>query len=168
MPSSDYGAGSGEAEHLFGDDVALHGERAAADRQRRCEQESVVPDRVDVGELAVRAAGEVDVGRARTGPFGKHSDRARAVEHAGRAGELFGQRHHVLTVLVAHDLLDRRLGARSATLDAGGQRAQPVEPQHLGLDMEGSRLLALAIVGQAACGDDQSQQVGGGWPSTPQ
>ena len=36
-----------QAEHVFGDDVALDGERTAAERQRRMEQIAVVPDRVD-------------------------------------------------------------------------------------------------------------------------
>ena len=41
---------TGKSEDVFGDDVALHGERAATERQCGMEEVAVVPDRVDVGE----------------------------------------------------------------------------------------------------------------------
>src|SRR5687768_2863816 len=60
----------GQAEDSLPDDVALHLRRAAADGQRRREQEPVVP----------------------------HA--TRPVEHAVRAGEVLRRAHDVLAVLV--------------------------------------------------------------------
>src|SRR5690606_32621545 len=89
------GAGAGspglrvvrEAEDALGEDVALDLARAAADRQRRGEQEAVVPER--------------DVGAQRPG----------VGEHAARAGQVLGEAHDPLAVLVGQDRKSTRLNS---------------------------------------------------------
>ena len=83
-----------QAEHPLGDDVALHLAGAAADGEGRGEQEAVVPRS----------------GRRASGP-------ASASIPAG-AGEVLGQAHDVLAVLVGEHLADRRLGPGLLALDA--------------------------------------------------
>src|SRR4029079_19196434 len=64
---------AGESEHLLGDDVPLDRERAAADRQRRREQDPVVPARIDVGELARTVVAEPVLRRSRLRPCGQRA-----------------------------------------------------------------------------------------------
>src|SRR5687768_6403933 len=109
----------GEAEHPLGDDVALHLRGATADREGASEQEPVVPA-VLVGSVERTAIGE----------------------HALGAGQVLGQLHELLPVLVGEQLADRRLGAGRLPLHGGGDRAQANEPEDLGLDVERSETLA--------------------------
>ena len=76
-------------------------------------------------------------------PGGNSSGRSGAGDHAVRPGDVLGEFHHVLSVLVAHDLLDRRLDAGCLALQAGAQRAQPSEPEHLGLDVQPGEALPI-------------------------
>src|SRR4029450_6684145 len=97
----------GEAEHTLGDDVALHLGGAPPDGQRGREQEAVAPHP------------------------GLTAQRTRGAEHPRRAGEVLGQVHEALTVLIGEDLADRALGAGGAPLDGGADRPQPEQAQQL-------------------------------------
>ena len=60
------------------------------------------------------------------------------------AGEVLGQAEHLLAVLVGQRLADRRLGPGGFAPDGGGDRAQPDEPQDLGLDVQRGRAAGAA------------------------
>lgn len=94
----------GQVEDPLGDDVALHLAGATADGESRREEEAVVPG-------------------SGVGP-----QRAPVGQHPAGAGEVLGQAHEPLPVLVGDDLADRRLRARVLSLDPGRDRAEPDQP----------------------------------------
>ena len=64
-------------------------------------------------------------------------------EHAAGAGEVLGQPHDRLAVLVRHDLADGSLRSRRLALDPGGDGAQSDQPQELLLDVQVSQPLTM-------------------------
>ena len=68
-------------------------------------------------------------------------------QHRPRTGQVLGQAHDPLAVLVGQDLADRRLRPRLLPLDAGGDGAQADQAQDLRLDVEGGEPLAHHRIG---------------------
>src|SRR5438094_8251558 len=134
----------GKPEHPLRDDVALYLRRPASDGERGREQEAVVPRPVGGAE------------------------RSGAGEHSRGAGEVLGQTHDPLPVLVGEGLADRRLRPRRPALHRGGDRAQPDQPQQLGLDVELRQALAQTGVVDTSLGTHQREQVARRRPVAPQ
>ncbi len=120
-----------------------------------------MPYVVDVGELV---AVDVDVGGTASSRGRKRAGRSGSGEQTGGARGVLRQLHDVLAVLVGHDLLDRRLGARSGAGQAGAERAQPVEPEHLGLAVQGGDALAQDRIAHTAAAAEEIDEHRGGRP----
>ncbi len=91
-----------------------------------------------------------------------------AGEHAGGAGEVLRQLHDPLTVLVGEHLAHRCLRARLTPVDRGSHRAQPDEPQHLGLDVQRGEPLSHPGVVDSSFGTDLVEQVARRWSASPE
>ena len=91
-----------------------------------------------------------------------------ALEHAPGAGEVAGQGHHVLTVLVGQRLAHRRLGAGLGAGQRRRHRPQPEQPEDLTLGPQPGQALAVERVGRAPGSSHRVDQVGRGGPHPPQ